>query len=239
MSALVRAAVRPRPPVRRERTGAARCGAGRLAGQRHPDDAERHAADGLGEQYGGSLQPGHPRQLERPGPTARRAPREDRLQRWFDTSAFSQPAAFTFGNAGATFPLLRTDTVRNLDLSVFKHFGLPHGDAPPGAHRGVQRAQSGAVRFAQHERHVELVRRRHLAGQHAAPAAVRPEGALVEGTRYAIASSVTFCTRQLVISPISSSFSLRQSMELARPNCFGSLPAEPNLPTTLPSSCTL
>ena len=35
---------------------------------------------------------------------------------------FSQPAAFTFGNTGATFPLLRTDSVRNLDLSLFKHF---------------------------------------------------------------------------------------------------------------------
>ena len=50
--------------------------------------------------------------------------REDRLQRWFDTSVFSQPQAFTFGNAGATFPLLRTDSVRNLDLSLFKHFTL-------------------------------------------------------------------------------------------------------------------
>jgi hypothetical protein len=40
---------------------------------------------------------------------------------------FSQPAAFNFGNAGATFPLLRTDTVRNLDFSMFKLFGLPRG----------------------------------------------------------------------------------------------------------------
>ena len=41
--------------------------------------------------------------------------------------------------------------------------------------------------------------------------------------------SVTLCTRQFVISPTSSSFSLRQSIELARPNSFGSLPARAEL----------
>jgi hypothetical protein len=51
-------------------------------------------------------------------------PPDERLQRWFDTTAFSQPTAFTFGNAGATFPLLRTDSVRNVDLSIFKSFAL-------------------------------------------------------------------------------------------------------------------
>ncbi|MBI1873932.1 MAG: TonB-dependent receptor [Acidobacteria bacterium] len=51
-------------------------------------------------------------------------PRDERLQRWFDTKAFSQPTPFTFGNAGATFPLLRTDSVRNVDLSVFKLVSL-------------------------------------------------------------------------------------------------------------------
>ena len=51
-------------------------------------------------------------------------PAGERLQKWFDTTAFSQPAEFTFGNAGATFPLLRTHNVRNVDLSLFKHFTL-------------------------------------------------------------------------------------------------------------------
>jgi hypothetical protein len=50
--------------------------------------------------------------------------RQDRLQRWFDTSAFSQPTAFTFGNMDATFGRLRADSVRNLDVSLFKHFTL-------------------------------------------------------------------------------------------------------------------
>ena len=74
-------------------------------------------------------------------------PREERLQRWFDTSAFSQPAAFTFGNAGATFPLLRTDNVRNLDLSLFKHFALPRGmrlQARIEAFNALNRVQFGS-----------------------------------------------------------------------------------------------
>ena len=54
-------------------------------------------------------------------------PGEDRIQRWFDTSVFSQPSPFTFGNAGATHALVRSDGVRNLDLSLFKHFALPGG----------------------------------------------------------------------------------------------------------------
>jgi hypothetical protein len=51
-------------------------------------------------------------------------PREERLLRWFDTTVFSQPAAFTFGNAGAASSVLRTDSVRNLDLSMFKVVSL-------------------------------------------------------------------------------------------------------------------
>jgi hypothetical protein len=50
--------------------------------------------------------------------------RQDRLARWFDTSVFSQPPAFTFGNMDARLRGLRADSVRNLDLSLFKHFTL-------------------------------------------------------------------------------------------------------------------
>ena len=51
-------------------------------------------------------------------------PREERLLQWFDTTVYSQPTAFTFGNAGATSAVLRTDSTRNLDLSMFKVVSL-------------------------------------------------------------------------------------------------------------------
>jgi len=45
-----------------------------------------------------------------------------RLQRYFDTSVFSQPPAFSFGNTQPTSPDLRSPGVRNWDLSIFKEF---------------------------------------------------------------------------------------------------------------------
>ncbi len=51
-------------------------------------------------------------------------PVEDRLDRYFDTSVYSQPAAFTFGNHPIFSPLLRAHGVRNFDLSLFKNFRL-------------------------------------------------------------------------------------------------------------------
>lgn len=51
----------------------------------------------------------------------------DRLNRYFDTSVFSQPAAFTFGNTSVTSPDLRAPTVRNWDLSIFKDFVIREG----------------------------------------------------------------------------------------------------------------
>jgi len=51
----------------------------------------------------------------------------DRLNRYFDTSVYSQPAAFTFGNMSVAAPDLRSPLVRNWDLSVFKDFVIKEG----------------------------------------------------------------------------------------------------------------
>jgi outer membrane receptor protein involved in Fe transport len=43
--------------------------------------------------------------------------------KWFNTAAFAQPAAGSFGNSGRN--ILRGPGVNNLDLALFKNFGLP------------------------------------------------------------------------------------------------------------------
>jgi hypothetical protein len=47
---------------------------------------------------------------------------DQRLNRYFDTSVFSQPAPFTFGNVAERLPDIRTDSARNFDMSMFKVF---------------------------------------------------------------------------------------------------------------------
>jgi hypothetical protein len=48
-------------------------------------------------------------------------PVDERLNRYFDTSVYSQPPAFTFGNVGPTVNV-RNDGIRSFDLSLFKQF---------------------------------------------------------------------------------------------------------------------
>jgi len=45
----------------------------------------------------------------------------NRLNEYFNTSVFSQPAPFTFGNTGRTLPNVRSPAVKNLDFSLFKN----------------------------------------------------------------------------------------------------------------------
>jgi hypothetical protein len=47
---------------------------------------------------------------------------EDRLTKWFDTGAFSQPDPFTIGNMGPRSADLRNDKAANWDLSLSKDF---------------------------------------------------------------------------------------------------------------------
>jgi hypothetical protein len=46
-------------------------------------------------------------------------------ERWFNTSAFRVPGAYTFGNAGRN--ILRTDGLSNWDFSVYKQFPVREG----------------------------------------------------------------------------------------------------------------
>ena len=43
------------------------------------------------------------------------------MNQWFNTSVFSQPANFTFGNSPRTLPDVRTHGINNLDGGFFKN----------------------------------------------------------------------------------------------------------------------
>ena len=49
---------------------------------------------------------------------------QERLDSYLLTSPYTQPAAFTFGNLARFLPDVRTDRVRNWDLSLFKKFAI-------------------------------------------------------------------------------------------------------------------
>ncbi len=49
---------------------------------------------------------------------------KDRLDRWFDTSVFSQPAPYTLGNVSPLVANLLNHHTNNLDFSIFKRFRL-------------------------------------------------------------------------------------------------------------------
>jgi hypothetical protein len=49
-----------------------------------------------------------------------------RLNQWFNTSVFSQPAPFTYGTAPRTLPDTRWDGINNLDFGLFKNNRFGH-----------------------------------------------------------------------------------------------------------------
>jgi len=48
-------------------------------------------------------------------------PAQRRLNRWFDTSAFTLPTPFTFGNVARTLPDARTPGINNFSFAVVKN----------------------------------------------------------------------------------------------------------------------
>jgi hypothetical protein len=63
---------------------------------------------------------------QRPNTNGKRAAleggsKEARMGQWFDTSTFSQPPTYTFGNVGRTLPDVRNPGQRSTDLSLFKN----------------------------------------------------------------------------------------------------------------------
>src|SRR5439155_17731951 len=55
-------------------------------------------------------------------------PPVDRLNRWFDISTFSQPAAFAYGTSARTLPDTRSHGLNNLDFSLFKNNPFGKGE---------------------------------------------------------------------------------------------------------------
>src|SRR5690606_17650087 len=51
-------------------------------------------------------------------------PINQRLDEFFDTSVFSQPEPYSFGNTGRYLPDVRAPGVANWDFSLFKNFNL-------------------------------------------------------------------------------------------------------------------
>jgi hypothetical protein len=51
-------------------------------------------------------------------------PIDQKLAKWFDTSVFSQPAAFTFGNLGRVLPNVRANGPHEWDFSLFRNFPI-------------------------------------------------------------------------------------------------------------------
>jgi len=49
---------------------------------------------------------------------------EDRLNQYFDTSQFSLPAPYTYGNVARLLSILRAPGLANLDVSLFKNFRI-------------------------------------------------------------------------------------------------------------------
>lgn len=61
------------------------------------------------------------------GQSAKLSSSERSLDRWFNTSVFTQPPAYSFGNVSRTLPDVRNPGSAVTNLSLFKYFGIREG----------------------------------------------------------------------------------------------------------------
>jgi hypothetical protein len=73
-------------------------------------------ASNLTNSFGGGSRPNNNGQSAYLGGDA-----HGRLSQWFNTSVFSQPAAFTFGNTSRTLPDVRDAGTNNMDIGLVKN----------------------------------------------------------------------------------------------------------------------
>ena len=105
-------------------------------------------------------------------------PVDQRLNKYFDTTVYTQPAPFTFGNVrrDRQHPQRRRQELRPLAVqTVHAHRAI----ARAISRRSPERLQHSALRLAEYRRHFEHVRTDHIAGQFAAAIAVWAETVVV------------------------------------------------------------
>ena len=70
------------------------------------------------------IQSGQPVSIRTPSVNLGRSAKLDNptIAKWFDTTAFTNAAPFTFGNMGPRLPDVRTDFTRNVDAVMVKSF---------------------------------------------------------------------------------------------------------------------
>jgi hypothetical protein len=84
-----------------------------------------NTSNSLGELFGAGAPANGVQRPNNIGRSARLSgPVVDRLTRYFDTSVFTAAPPFTYGNTPRTLPDVRSPSLKNLDLSLFKNFRI-------------------------------------------------------------------------------------------------------------------